>query len=231
MKLASSDAAAHRAQWIDAQNRVTQAETALEISTLQANAAEAAVREARALRGKAEVLVDPVKTFRRAIETRQADLERLKKGQPGSSPETQEQAQPNQRADRRVGPNARVPEDGGSRRSFPTKRLPHSSAGEGSLERCLLDLERTTVTAPAEGIVANFQLTGGDLYPTRNTCRNPHRHDALAAGCGRAGELVREDPPRRQGLLQPPQLSRAPPYRQGGVCRPRRRSGARSSQW
>ena len=58
--------AAQRARWVDAQNRVSRAETALEVSTLQTSAAEGAVGEARALRGKAEVLVDPVKTFRRA---------------------------------------------------------------------------------------------------------------------------------------------------------------------
>ena len=78
------------AEWIDAQNRVSGAGTALAVLTLQVNSAEAAVREARGLRGKAEVLIDPVKTFRRAIEIHHADLERLKQEQSGSSSETQE---------------------------------------------------------------------------------------------------------------------------------------------
>ncbi len=82
------DVAVQRAQWVDFQNHVSRAETAQEVSSLQLNAAEAGVRGARALRGKAEVLVDPVKTLRRLVNSRQADLERLKQAKPGSSDET-----------------------------------------------------------------------------------------------------------------------------------------------
>jgi multidrug resistance efflux pump len=153
------DAAAHRAQWIDAQNRVSQAETALEISTLQANVAEAAVREARALRGKAEVLVDPVKTFRRGIETRQADLERLKQGQPGASSETQDKPIKERTAELdRLREYLKMAEaiDPLRQSGFPTVRQ-----AKEALNDAMLDLERTTVKASADGIVANFQLTEG----------------------------------------------------------------------
>ena len=161
MKQALRDAAAQRAQWIDAQNRVSQAETGLEVSTLQTNAAEAAVREARALRGKAEVLVDPVKTFRRAIETRQADLERLKKGQPGSSSETQEKAHQIKELTAELDRLREYLKMAEAVDPFGQSGFPSVRQAQGSLERCLLDLERTTVTASADGIVANFQLTEG----------------------------------------------------------------------
>jgi multidrug resistance efflux pump len=160
-----SEAAAQRALWIDARNRVSQAETALEVSTLQTSAAEAAVREARALRGKAEVLVDPVKTVRRAIETKQAELERLKKGQSGPSLETQERAR--QIKDltaelERLRDYLKMAEtvDPFAQSGFPSVRQ-----AQEALNNAALDLERTTVTAPAEGIVANFQLTEGTYAP------------------------------------------------------------------
>jgi multidrug resistance efflux pump len=153
------DAAAQRAKWIDARNGVSRAETALEVSTLQTNAAEAAVREARALRGKAEVLVDPVRTFRRAIETKQADLERLKKGQPGPSSEAQDRPIKELSAELdRLREYLKMAEtvDPFGQSGFPTVRQ-----AKEALNDAALDLERTTVTASADGIVANFQLTEG----------------------------------------------------------------------
>ena len=103
--------------------------------------------------------------FRRAIETRQADLERLKKGQPGPSLETQER-RTNQRPDRRIGPAARIPQDGESRRSFWQNGFPSVRQAQEALNDATLDLERTTVKAPADGIVANFQLTEGTYIQT-----------------------------------------------------------------
>ena len=155
------DAAAQRVQWIDARNRVSQAETALEVSTLQTSAAEAAVREARALRGKAEVLVDPVKTFRRAIETRQADLERLKKGQSGASSETQERTQQIKDLTAELDRLREYLKMAEAVDPFGQSGFPSVRQAKEALNDAALDLERTTVTAPADGIVANFQLTEG----------------------------------------------------------------------
>ncbi len=156
-----SDAAAQRARWIDAQNRVSGAGTALAVSTLQVNAAEAAVREARGLRGKAEVLVDPVKTFRRAIEIKQADLERRKKRQPEASPEPRDTARyVNELTSEldRLRKYLKMAEtvDPFGQSGFPTVRQATEALNDAAL-----DLERTTVTAPADGIVANFQLAEG----------------------------------------------------------------------
>jgi multidrug resistance efflux pump len=156
-----SDAAAQRARWIDAQNRVSGAGTALAVSTLQVNAAEAAVREARGLRAKAEVLVDPVKTFRRAVETRRADLERLKQEQMGSSSENQERTHQIKEMTAeldRLHEYLKAAEaiDPFRQSGFPTVRQ-----AKETLNDAALDLERTTVTASADGIMANFQLTVG----------------------------------------------------------------------
>jgi multidrug resistance efflux pump len=156
-----SDAAAQRARWIDAQNLVSRAETMLEVSTLQVNSAEAAVREARSLRGKAEVLVDPVKTLRRAVETRNANLERLKQGKTGDSSETQDRADQIKEVTAeldRLRQYAKTAEaiDPFRQSGFPTVRQ-----AKEALNDAALDLERTTVTASADGIMANFQLTEG----------------------------------------------------------------------
>ena len=156
-----SEVAAQRAQWIDAQNRVSRAETAVEVSTLQTSAAEAAVREARALRGKAEVLVDPVKTFRRALETRQAGLERLKKGQPGSSAETPERAQQIKDLTAELDRLREYLKTAEAIDPFGQSGFPSVRQAQEALNGAALDLERTTVTAPADGIVTNFQLTLG----------------------------------------------------------------------
>ena len=156
-----SDAAAQRARWIDAQNRVSGAGTALAVSTLQVKAAEAAVREARGLRGKAEVLVDPVKTFRRAVETRQADMERLKQEQSGSSSETQERARQIKEMAAELDRLREYLKKAEALDPFRQGGFPTVRQAKEALNDAALDLERTTVTAPAEGIVANFQLTEG----------------------------------------------------------------------
>jgi multidrug resistance efflux pump len=156
-----SNVAAQRAQWIDAQNGVSRAETALEVSTLQTNAAEAAAREARALRGKAEVLVDPVKTFRRTIEARQADLERLRKGQPGAPSETPERAHQIKALTAELDRLREYLKTAEAIDPFQQGGFPTVRQAKEALNDAALDLERTTVTAPAEGIVANFQLTVG----------------------------------------------------------------------
>ena len=156
-----SNVAAQRARWIDAQNRVSRAETALEVSTLQTSAAESAVREARALRGKAEVLVDPVKTFRRAIEIRPADLERLKQGQPGASSETQERAHQIKDLTAELDRLREYLKTAEAVDPFGQGGFPSVRQAQEALNDAALDLERTTVTAPAAGIVANFHLTEG----------------------------------------------------------------------
>ena len=155
------DAAAHRAQWIDAQNDISRGKTMLEIATLQVNSSEAAVREARALRGKAEVLVDPVKTVHRAIEIRQADPERLKKGQPGSSSETQDRDRQIKELTAELDRLREYLKTAEAVDPFRQSSFPSVRQAQEALNDVALDLERTTVTAPAEGIVANFQLTVG----------------------------------------------------------------------
>ena len=156
-----SNVAVQRAQWIDAKNRVSRAETTVEVSTLQASAAEGAVREARALRGKAEVLVDPVKTLRRAIETRSTDLERLKKGQPGASSETQDRERQIKDLTAELDRLREYLKTANAVDPFGQSGFPSVRQAQEALNNAALDLERTTVTAPAEGIVANFQLTEG----------------------------------------------------------------------
>jgi multidrug efflux system membrane fusion protein len=156
-----SDAAAQRARWIDAQNRVSRAETEREVSTLQVNSAEAAVREARALRGKAEVLVDPVKTLRRAVETRHADLEQLKLGQPGPSSVTQDRADQIKDVIAELDRLREYLKTAESIDPFRQSGFPTVRQAKEALNDAAFALERTTIKASADGIVANFQLTEG----------------------------------------------------------------------
>ena len=156
-----SDAAAQRARWIDAQNRVSRADTEREVSTLQVNAAEAAVREARSLRGKAEVLVDPVKTLRRAVETRHADLERLKQGKTGSSSETQDRADQIKDVTAELDRLREYLKTAEAIDPFRQSGFPTVRQAKEALNDAALALERTTIKASTDGIVANFQLTEG----------------------------------------------------------------------
>jgi multidrug efflux system membrane fusion protein len=156
-----STVAAQRTQSIDAQNRVVRGEVALEVSTLQVNAAEAAAREARAMRGKAEVMFDPVRTIRRAVQTRQADLDRLKQGQLGPSTPTEDAAH---QINEMTAELDRLREYLKTAKAVDPLRqdyLPMVRQAKEALNEAEFALERTTVQAPAEGIVTNFQLTAG----------------------------------------------------------------------
>jgi multidrug resistance efflux pump len=73
------DVAAQRSKVNEAQNRVRQAESATQISSSQLSFAESSVQEARAERGKAEVMVDPVRTLKRVIENQQQTRINLEK--------------------------------------------------------------------------------------------------------------------------------------------------------
>ncbi len=66
-------------------NRVSQAETSTQIASSQVDVAEASVREARAERGKAEVLVNPIKTLQRVIEYQQEVRLKMELPQPNVS--------------------------------------------------------------------------------------------------------------------------------------------------
>lgn len=155
------DVATQRAAWIGAQNNVSRAETAQEVTFLQVNMAEAGFREARAVRGKTEVLVDPVKTLRRIIDFRQADLERLKKEQPRPSDGKQDTASELQKVtaelDRLQEYLKRASAIDPMQQEFP----PSVRQAIEALNDAILALERTTVASPVDGIVTNFQLTLG----------------------------------------------------------------------
>jgi multidrug efflux system membrane fusion protein len=153
--------AAKRTQSIDAQNRVVRGEVALEVSTLLVNAAEAAAREAGATRDKAEVVFDPVRTFRRAVQTRQADLDRLKQGQPGPSTATGDAAHQIKEMTAELDRLREYLKKAKAVDPFQQDYLPMVRQAKEALNESEFALERTTVQAPADGIVTNFQLTAG----------------------------------------------------------------------
>jgi multidrug resistance efflux pump len=73
---ASSSAAAVRAQSLEARNRIASSLAEVEIAELQSQNADAAVREARAVLAKNELMVEPVGALRKSLTRRQPGLVR-----------------------------------------------------------------------------------------------------------------------------------------------------------
>lgn len=153
------DVASQRSKLNEAQNRVSQAETDTEISSLQLNVAEASVREARAQCGKAEFMVDPVKTLRRVIENRQAVLQELQ--QPTADTDPQAQAAQIEELTSELERLHEYLEKASAIDPLRQDVQPTVRQAIEALNDTKLALEQTTVKAPTDGVVSNLQSTAG----------------------------------------------------------------------
>lgn len=149
---ASSSAAAVRTQSLEARNRIASSLAEVEIAELQSLNADAAVREARAVLVKSELMVEPVDALRNSIERRQAALDAT-------------------RASATEGELAALEKEVAQLRSFlqmaeatpllVQAQSPGVQAAEEAARIAAYNLDRSVVRAPVSGTVSNLHVTPG----------------------------------------------------------------------
>src|SRR5206468_4672572 len=113
----------------------------------------AAVREAQSLRGKAEVQVDPARTFHRAVDAGERELASLKKERPSEARVGELSAELD-----RMREYLKKAEEVGP---FLQGEYAGVRQAKEALNDATLALARATVKAPADGVVTNLQLEVG----------------------------------------------------------------------
>ncbi len=146
-----------RAELEEAKQREIKARLGVNVATTQVLDAEAAIREARAQRGKAMSTIAPVETLQNAVDRLEADLSSI------------------QKTESDVGPSSPKPNDleteiarfkkylGEAQQLAPELqgRWAPSLQAESALKQAEYDQAQTTVIASVDGIVTNLQLTPG----------------------------------------------------------------------
>lgn len=149
---ASSSAAAVRTQSLEARNRIASCLAEVEIAELQSQNADAAVREARAILAKNELMIEPVDALQKSIERRQAALDAARVG--GAEDELaaleQEVAQ--------LKDFLKLAE---ATPLLVQAQSPGVQAAEEAERIAAFNLDRTVVRAPIHGTVSNLHVTPG----------------------------------------------------------------------
>jgi membrane fusion protein (multidrug efflux system) len=149
--------AVYRAEFEEALQREIKAKAGVNVASIEVLAAEAAVREARAQRGKAMATVAPVETLQSAVERLESNLTSMQRGQPEvtvSALQVQElEAEVSRFKRYLVEAKQLAPELQG--------KLALVVQAESALRQAEYDQAQTTVLAPVDGIVTNLQLTAG----------------------------------------------------------------------
>ncbi len=146
---------------IDAGSRTNRAETSLETAFAQVTVAEAAVREARASRVKAEAMTDPVKTLRRAANNRRVELNTLEQTKAPDAISTVDSS--TRIADMRAEIDNVERYQTKAEATVPYLQGEHPTTRQAteSLKDAEFSLDQTNVQSPVTGLITNFQLAEG----------------------------------------------------------------------
>jgi membrane fusion protein, multidrug efflux system len=149
--------AVYRAELEEAKQREIKARAGVNVATIQVYAAEAAIREARAQRGKAMSTIAPVDTLQDAIDQLETDLSSIQKAETDGGTSLQQVKELEAEIARfkkyLVEAQLLAPELQG--------RLAPVVQAESALKQAEYEQAQTTVIAPVDGVVSNLHLTAG----------------------------------------------------------------------
>jgi multidrug resistance efflux pump len=152
--------AVNRAGLVEAQQRENKAGIGVESATVQAMAAESAIREARAQRAKAVALVDPIVSLRRAVESTEAEVKALRSSKPSDDDATAHAARVKDVEAELAQFRSHLAEADKLAPELEGEAAPTRQARQ-ALNQANYDLGQAVVRAPADGVVTNLQLTAG----------------------------------------------------------------------